>query len=135
LNEQDTPIIADYYHKAHHTKVTVMMGGPYPVIPLPPKLVSSDDEDAPPLVRCILDDLKVHLSRDLPNPIYWRFWNNEACIPTFLPGHLDRMEEVEAVLRDSPEWGSRLAVIGAGVGGVSIIDCIEAARRVGRDWM
>jgi len=88
-----------------------------------------------PFIRSILDELKIHLSRDLPNPVYWRLWNNEACIPTLLPGHLDRMEEIRSVLRDSPEWSNRLAIIGAGVGGVSITDCVEAARQVGGDWM
>ena len=136
LHEQDTPIVGDYYRNARHTKITVMMGGPYPLEPLPPKLVSSGEEDTPALIQSILDDLKVHLSlRDLPNPIYWRFWKNEACIPTMLPGHLDRMEELRTVLRNSSEWDNRLAVIGAGVGGVAIADCVEAGRRVGRDWI
>lgn len=98
-------------------------------------LVSFNDENTVPLVRTVLDALKIHLSRDLPDPVYWRFWNNEACIPTLLPGHLDRMEELRAFLRDSPEWVNKFAVIGAGVGGVSITDCVEAARRVGDDWI
>ena len=135
LHEQDSPIELDSYHNARHTKVTVMMGGPHILQALPPKLIHSGNGDTVPLVRCVLDELRIHLSRDLPNPVYYHLWNNKACIPVLLPGHLDRMEGLRAFLSDSPEWNSRLAVIGAGVGGVSITDCVEAARQVGRNWI
>lgn len=32
------------------------------------------------------------------------------------------------------EWCGRLDVVGAGVGGVSVPDCIEQGRRVGLRW-
>ncbi|KAF8905181.1 hypothetical protein CPB84DRAFT_1771770 [Gymnopilus junonius] len=130
--------------QSSHTKLTMMTGGPYPQSPLPPYLTSSESQMTPPFIRSLLDQLKVQLGRDIPEPIYWRIWNNEACIPTLLPGHLDRMEELKSHLGLSSKpalaqgsetgWDSRLAVIGAGVGGVSVGDCIEAGRQVGRNW-
>ena len=135
LHEQDSPVVPSSYYTARHTKVTVMMGGPYPLQALPPNLVFSNDEDTVPLIRCVLDELKIHLSRNLPDPVYWRLWNNKECIPILLPGHLDRMEELRTFLHHSPEWDDRLSVIGAGVGGVSIADCVESARQVGCNWI
>lgn len=140
LHAQDSPATKDYYNNASHTKLTMMTGGPYPKPSLPPHLSSLETKEMPPLVRSLLEQLEVQLGRALPNPVYWRIWNNEACIPTLLPGHLDRMEELKRALGMSQTpgthlvWGSRLAVVGAGVGGVSVGDCIEAGRRVGRDW-
>lgn len=134
LHEQDSPAIPDYYYNASHTKVTVMMGGPYPCRPLPAKLLSSVRDSPPSIVHSVLEKLKIQLNRDLPNPVYWRIWNNESCIPTLLPGHMERVQEIQCTLRDSPKWNSRLSVIGAGIGGVSVADCVEAGRQVGRDW-
>jgi len=129
LHEQDRPAVPDYYHKASHTKVTVMMGGPYPC------LSSNDDSYPPSIVRSVLDELRTQLNRDLPTPIYWRIWNNESCIPTLLPGHVERVREMQRTLRDSSKWNGRLSVIGAGIGGVSVADCVEAGRQVGREWI
>ena len=92
----------------------------------------------PAFIRALVNALKVHLGRELPEPVYWRIRNNEACIPTLTPGHLDRMQEMKTHLMGAHKpggWGGRLAVIGAGVGGVSVGDCIEAGRRVGREWL
>ncbi|PPQ85350.1 hypothetical protein CVT25_000641 [Psilocybe cyanescens] len=145
LHEQDFPPTEDYYNAASHTKLTIMTGGPYPRPPLPLHLSSSECDVTPPFIWNLLDQLKVQLGRELPDPIYWRIWNNEACIPTLLPGHLDRMEEMKASLGLSSNggpsdaisrgWRARLAVVGAGVGGVSVGDCVEAGRRVGREWV
>ena len=135
LHEQDSPAIPDYYHNGSHTKVTVVMGGPYPCQPLPPKLLSIDRDSPPSIVHSVLDELKIQLNRDLPDPVYWRIWNNESCIPTLLPGHVERVQEIKRTLKVSPKWNRRLSVIGAGIGGViSVADCIEAGRQVGRDW-
>lgn len=49
-----------------------------------------------------------------------------------MPGHLERIEEMRNVLKDL--WEGRLEVIGAGVGGVSVGDCVEAGKRVGENW-
>jgi oxygen-dependent protoporphyrinogen oxidase len=138
LHAQDLPHTNDYYNKASHTKLTVMTGGPYPTLPLPPHLSSSelfaDPGPIPPYIRSLIDTLQIQLGRELPEPIYWRIWNNEDCIPTLTPGHLDRMQEMKKVLTGGG-WGRKLAVVGAGVGDVSVGDCVEAGRRVGRDWV
>ncbi|KDR79937.1 hypothetical protein GALMADRAFT_208198 [Galerina marginata CBS 339.88] len=131
LHEQDLPLTKDYYNQASHTKLSIMTGGPYPKLPLPQHL-TSDNEAMPPFIRSLLDELKVQLGRDLPDPVYWRISTNEACIPTLLPGHLQRMAELKDALK---AWDSRLAVVGAGVGGVSVGDCVEAGRQVGKDWL
>ncbi|PPQ97630.1 hypothetical protein CVT26_002537 [Gymnopilus dilepis] len=147
LHEQDLPHIKDYYNHSGHTKLTMMTGGPYPQAPLPPTLSSTESPMIPPFIRSLLDELKVQLRRDIPDPIYWRTWNNEGCIPTLLPGHLERMEELKAHLglpssasasqragTAERGWNNRLVVVGAGVGGVSVGDCVEAGRHVGKNW-
>lgn len=117
LNAQDTP-------DAKVTKLTVMIGGPH--LPL-----SSPSPDVH--IPTILKLLSGHLQRELPAPIYSRVWRNDACIPTPLPGHLERMGELRTVLAGTG-WEGRMKVVGAGVGGVSVGDCIEAGRKVGEDW-
>jgi oxygen-dependent protoporphyrinogen oxidase len=37
------------------------------------------------------------------------------------------------MLKGGP-WEGRLAVIGSGVGGVSVGDCVRAGREVGQHW-
>ena len=138
LHAQDLPHTNDYYNKASHTKLTVMTGGPY--LPFPPhhlrsSEVGADSEPMPPFIRSLVRELQIQLGHELPEPIYWRIWNNEDCIPTLMPGHLDRMQEMTKLLTDLDGWSGRLAVVGAGVGGVSVGDCVEAGRRVGRDWV
>ncbi|KAJ3500439.1 hypothetical protein NLJ89_g9794 [Agrocybe chaxingu] len=133
LHGQDSPLIEDYYNKATHTKLTVMLGGPYPTLPLPVQLVSTGSDAMPPYVVSVLDQLKHQLGRDLPNPAYWHIWNNESCIPTLQPGHLERVEEMKEALQSY--GGGRLTIVGSGVGGVSVSDCIEAGRLVGKEWV
>jgi len=114
-----------------------MTGGPYP--PTPTLSLSKEEQ----FIRSLVDQLSSHLGRTLPPPIYWRLWNNVACIPTLRPGHLDRVEKMKSVLQapshhgsslDHLGWDGRLALVGAGVGGVSVGDCVEAGRQVGREW-
>lgn len=113
-----------------------MTGGPYPI----PALPHFTDIDNTKFILSLVDQLSRHLGRTVPPPIYWRLWNNEACIPTLRPGHLDRVEEIKSVLQapshrgSSLGWDGRLAIVGAGVGGVSVGDCVEGGRRVGREW-
>ncbi|GLB43263.1 putative catalyzes the 6-electron oxidation of protoporphyrinogen-IX to form protoporphyrin-IX [Lyophyllum shimeji] len=129
--------------EAEHTKLTVMLGGPFRV-PLP-----SDDEE---LVTRVLAHLKEALQGDVPRPVAWRVWRHERCIPTLKVGHVRRMEELRAVLMEGAEsgeggtgnekgegwrrgaWRGRMEVVGAGVGGVSVGDCVEAGRRLGARW-
>ena len=69
----------------------------------------------------------------LPEPLLARVHHHRDCIPTLMPGHLERMAELQEVLGGRP-WEGRMEVVGAGVGGVSIGDCVEAGRRVGMGW-
>jgi oxygen-dependent protoporphyrinogen oxidase len=62
-----------------------------------------------------------------------RSHSHVSCIPTLSVGHLERMDGLRAVLKALP-WNGRLEVIGAGVGGVSVGDCVEAGKRVGCMW-
>lgn len=51
-----------------------------------------------------------------------------------LKAHLGLPSRLETPHRSDRGWNSRLAVVGAGVGGVSVGDCVEAGRQVGREW-
>lgn len=143
LYEQDPSIKSDLHPQGNLTKVTIMTGGPYPVPTLPPFSDLDYIGRPPDFILSLVDQLSNHLGRTMPLPIYWRLWNNEACIPTLRPGHLDRMEEMKSILHapshhgsslNHLSWDGKLAIVGAGVGGVSVGDCVEAGRLVGRDW-
>ncbi|KAF5383822.1 hypothetical protein D9615_003836 [Tricholomella constricta] len=114
--------------EAGYTKLTVMLGGPYSIS------LRSDDEL---LLTRVLAHLKEALQRELPRPVAWRVWRHERCIPTPRVGHVGRMAELGAVLAEGEgrgAWKGRMEVVGAGVGGVSVGDCVEAGRRVGARW-
>jgi protoporphyrinogen/coproporphyrinogen III oxidase len=111
-------------------KLTVMLGGPHPLTP------------AHTAVPTVLRHLAHHLASpaqgqspvDLPEPLLCRVHNHVDCIPTLSVGHVERMRELAAVLAGEP-WCGRLEVVGAGVGGVSVGDCVRAGRRAGKDWV
>lgn len=82
----------------------------------------------------------------LPPPLYIQAYYHKECIPTYRPGHLRRMNELREALgfpdtssssssgvEEVPEpkgslWRGRMHVIGAGVGGVSLGDCVTQGR-------
>ncbi|KAG8822051.1 oxygen-dependent protoporphyrinogen oxidase [Serendipita sp. 400] len=97
------------------TKVTVMCGGPYS------HSTSSLSVDR------ILDELFIHLGKKRMEPIHVEVHEQRDCIPTPLVGHLERMDHLRRILREEP-WNGRLQVIGAGVNGAGIADCVQAAR-------
>ncbi|KAI0718734.1 Protoporphyrinogen oxidase [Cerioporus squamosus] len=103
------------------TKLTVMLGGPYGT----PSPAPSSAEFIPAL----LETLQTHLGRrePLPEPCLVRVREHRDCIPTPTVGHVARMRELAVAVRE--RWGPNAAVIGAGVGGVSIGDCVESGRR------
>ncbi|KAJ7691579.1 hypothetical protein B0H17DRAFT_1062953 [Mycena rosella] len=103
------------------TKVTVMMGGPH----------RAPDTALP----VVLAHLQYHLNRrkPLPAPLVTRTWQHRNCIPTPLPGHLERMGKLKEALGGSG-WDGRMEVVGAGVGGVSVGDCVESGKTVGMGW-
>lgn len=116
-------LAAQDQNAAHITKLTVMLGGPHTLTP------------THTAVPAVLRQLSAQLGGPaLPAPLLCRVHEHRACIPTLTVGHLARMEEMRAVLGSAP-WGGRLEVVGAGVGGVSVGDCVEAGRGVGNGWM
>ena len=135
LHEQDSPQTANYYTDSPITKLTIMTGGPYSAVPLPPRASPAPGNvHIPQFIRTLLDALQVQLGRPVPDPVYWRIWDNKQCIPTLLPGHLTRMQDMNNLLKNKKGWGGCLDVIGAGVGGVSVGDCVQAGRNAGREW-
>ncbi|EGO03896.1 hypothetical protein SERLA73DRAFT_165460 [Serpula lacrymans var. lacrymans S7.3] len=102
-------------------KLTVMLGGPYPISP------------AHVEISTILRNLSIHLGVSLPQPLAVRIHSNANCIPMLGVGHVERMKDLKQVLEQEP-WSGRLEVVGAGVGGVSVGDCVEAGRGVGQNW-
>ncbi|KAF8594777.1 Protoporphyrinogen oxidase [Ceratobasidium sp. AG-I] len=98
------------------TVLTMMLGGPFPISaePLP--------------LSKILSLLASHLNlKSVPQPLIYRYHIQPNCIPTPLVGHLDRIAEMRQALDQS--WNGRLQVIGSGVGGVSLGDCVRDGRR------
>ncbi|KAF9444676.1 Protoporphyrinogen oxidase [Macrolepiota fuliginosa MF-IS2] len=144
-SQQDEPGMTpeEWYENGTHTKVTVMLGGPYPLyipstMPVSPPSSPHGNVEIPIHIRTILRHISKHLSRPLPDPIYYRLWRNDNCIPTYSIGHRERMREMQKVLRrDVSEggWGGRVEVIGAGVSGVSVPDCVLAGRNAGLRWL
>jgi len=102
---------------ATFTKLTAMLGGPYPLAH------SSSDAE---LVAAVLPRIAAHLGRDLPPPAHYAVHRNEGSIPTYLVGHTARMEALRRAVRE--RWGGRMKIVGAGVGGVSVADCVQAGR-------
>jgi oxygen-dependent protoporphyrinogen oxidase len=126
-----------------------MLGGPYPLY-IPPTTPNSPPSattpiDIPHHIQVIINHLSKHFSSlsthsnyTLPTPTYYHLWRNTNCIPTYLPGHRERMNEMKSMLqRDVSEggWGGKLEVIGAGVDGVSVPDCVLAGRNAGLSWL
>jgi protoporphyrinogen/coproporphyrinogen III oxidase len=107
---------------AKFTKLTAMLGGPY----LSAHETSSSLSDAQ-LVEAVLRRISSHLGHALPPPVHYVVHRNVECIPTYLIGHTTRMGELKRTLH--ARWGGRMKVIGAGVGGVSVSDCVKAGRQ------
>jgi len=103
--------------RVRFTKLTAMLGGPY---------ASASASDAR-LVEMVLRRLSVHLGRPLPQPVHYAVHRNEESIPTYLVGHTARIGQLRRALRE--RWGGRMKVVGAGVGGVSVADCVKAGRQ------
>lgn len=80
----------------------------------------------------VLEKLTEHLqpSSPIPKPVFFQAHTMRGCIPPPSVGHVQRMEEMKRAAME--QWDGRLEVIGAGVGGVSVADCIEQGRQAGR---
>jgi oxygen-dependent protoporphyrinogen oxidase len=105
------------------TKLTAMLGGPY-------QSTRSSLSDAE-LVAAVLPRIADHLGLGVPWPVHYAVHRNEECIPTYLVGHTARMEELRRAV--SERWDGRMKVVGAGVGGVSIADCVKAGRQAAHE--
>ncbi|KAH9852367.1 Protoporphyrinogen oxidase [Lenzites betulinus] len=120
LGGQDVSFSADR-HSPKFTKVTVMLGGPYGT--------PSPDPASQAFLPALLSALQQHLghSEPLPEPVLVRVRQHRDCIPTPTVGHVARMVELDEAVKRT--LGGNAAVIGAGVAGVSVGDCIESGRR------
>ncbi|KAI0821897.1 Protoporphyrinogen oxidase [Trametes gibbosa] len=120
LGGQDVSISADR-RSSKFTKVTVMLGGPYG----PP----SPEAASPEFLYALLGALQQHLGHNdpLPEPVLVRVRQHRDCIPTPTVGHVARIVEMQSAVKQT--LGENAAVIGAGVAGVSVGDCIESGRR------
>lgn len=107
------------------TKLTAMLGGPY----LSARESSPSSLSDAQLVEAVLRRISSHLGlgHALPPPVHYTVHRNAESIPTYLVGHTARMEELRRTLHG--RWGGRMKVIGAGVGGVSVSDCVKAGRQ------
>ena len=108
------------------TRLALMLGGPHPLpSPLPPVQTL-----LPPLLTTLSSTLNLPF---LPQPLHSKISLQQNCIPTYRVGHLKRMAELREALSGG-EWNGNMQVIGNGVGGVSLGDCVmqgrEAARKV-----
>ena len=113
----------DHADAAKFTKLTAMLGGPY----LSAREESSSSLSDAQLVEAVLRRISSHLGHALPPPVHYAVHCNAECIPTYLAGHTARMGELRRALHE--RWGGRMKVIGAGVGGVSVSDCVKAGRQ------
>ena len=112
-------------------KMSAMIGGPYP---LPPASESGGPEpdDDRALLAAVLPLISAQLGGPpLPEPLHYAVHRNEESIPTYLVGHTARMKELRRALRE--RWCGRMKVVGAGVGGVSVADCVKAGRQAARE--
>jgi len=119
VGQQDMPL-------GEMTKMTMMLGGPY-TPQLPPV------EDKQLFAQMVFETLQRHLGRRIPTPAYVEITQQRNCIPRPTPGHFTRLAELAAALEDSP-WNGRFEVAGAGVGGVSLGDCVKQGRNAGGTW-
>lgn len=104
---------------ARVVRLTAMLGGPYPAIPSAPALLAT-------LSR------QLGLPAPLPPPLYARAVEARRCIPALAPGHLVRVRDLRT--RIGAEFGGRVELAGAGVGGVSVGDCVKSGREAGLAW-
>ncbi|KAI0034688.1 hypothetical protein K488DRAFT_68967 [Vararia minispora EC-137] len=104
-------------------KLTAMVGGPYGI---------PDALDERELTDGVLGRMSTQLGGvNFPRPVFTRLHVNKDAIPTFHVGHLERMGEMRDVCEK--EWEGRLKVVGAGVGGPSVGDCLRAGREAARE--
>ena len=100
-----------------------MLGGPYALSP--------EEPASGALLASALPVISAQLGGEpLPPPVHYAVHRHVESIPTYLVGHGARMRELRRAVRG--RWGGRVKVVGAGVGGVSVGDCVKAGRQAAR---
>ncbi|KAF8706053.1 Catalyzes the 6-electron oxidation of protoporphyrinogen-IX form protoporphyrin-IX, partial [Rhizoctonia solani] len=116
----DNPVLGCVFDSAtvsihKPTVLTLMLGGPFPI------------RSTQLSMEYILSLLSRHLGHErLPEPIAHRYHIHHDCIPTPLVGHLERISTLREAVQQ--EWAGSLEIIGSGVGGVSLGDCVRDGR-------
>ena len=104
----------------------MMRGGPSP---LPPSSGLSQEEQGEEARQI----LSTHLNTALPPVLYANSYTHLDCIPPPAPGHRAHVAALRRVLDGAP-WGGRFQIVGAGVDGVSVGDCVQSGREAGNRW-
>lgn len=120
------PGIDDVGLDGHVTKLTVMMGGPYWSSYGTLSRPASADELVGPALR--------HIRKVLPGladvePLVTSPRLHTDSIPTYLPGHGQRLKEINTAIYDGP-WKGKLSLVGNGYGGVGVNDCVYSGELV-----
>jgi hypothetical protein len=116
MGAADTPEV-----QAGVVKLTMMIGGPH---------YTSGTVAVPADARSLIPAALAHLRTTLPDlpkalePLAVYAQTHRDCIPTYKPGHGSRMRDIHESLGHG-DWQGRLAVTGAGWGGVRLGDCTE----------
>ena len=112
-----------------------MMGGPYwstypssPTDPTPAARPSSPEELVAPALA--------HLRRVFPilekcPPLLVDPHLHLDCIPTYLPGHHQRLTDLHTAIRRG-QWAGKLSLAGNGYGGVGVNDCVWSAQGIAK---
>lgn len=139
------------------TKLTIMMGGPhwslYPssgstqtpiAIPKSPEelipLAIQHVQNVFPALRAAsgsgsgsrsvsLSKTDIDSESTALEPIYQRAMIHTNCIPTYLPGHGDRLRELHENMTHGV-WAGKLSLAGSGYGGVGVNDCVAMGEDV-----
>lgn len=122
----------------HVTKLTIMLGGPH----------WRNEADIPKDTETLIAQAREHLKGVFPvldgvEPLLIKGWIHRNCIPTYLPGHGARLQELYGLLsgesttgRSNPTgsspWAGKLVLAGSGYGGVGVNDCVGAAEGIVR---
>lgn len=120
------PGIDDGEIDGHVTKLTVMMGGPY--------WSSYGTLRRPDQASELVEPALRHLHRVLPGlanvkPLVTSPRLHTDSIPTYLPGHGQRLREIDTAIAQGP-WRGKLSVVGNGYGGVGVNDCVYSGQSV-----
>ncbi|ODN77496.1 protoporphyrinogen oxidase [Cryptococcus amylolentus CBS 6039] len=109
------------------TKLTVMLGGPYWSSYTPNSPTHSEPETLIPLALSHLRKTFPHLANVEPVLAVGNIHHN--CIPTYLPGHGQRLRELHENI-GSGEWKGKISLVGNGYGGVGVNDCVYSGWEV-----